>query len=42
LFRRKLGKVAPYVVQDVTVNAGFVSVGITIDTVDFAGQSIRC
>jgi hypothetical protein len=36
------GKVAPYGVYDVTANAGFVSVGITSDTAQFAAQSIRC
>jgi hypothetical protein len=36
------GKVAPYGVYDVTANAGFVSVGITSDTAEFAAQSIRC
>ena len=29
---KKLGKVVPYGVYDVTANAGFVSVGITSDT----------
>jgi hypothetical protein len=29
-------------VYDVTANAGFVSVGITSDTAEFAVQSIRC
>ena len=32
----------PYGVYDVTANAGFVSVGITSDTAEFAVQSIRC
>jgi hypothetical protein len=36
------GKVVPYGVYDVTANAGFVSVGITSDTAEFAVQSIRC
>jgi hypothetical protein len=36
-----LGKVVPYGVYDVTANAGFVSVGITSDTAEFAVQSIR-
>ena len=36
-----LGKVVPYGVYDVTANAGFVSVGITSDTAQFAVQSIR-
>ena len=39
---KKLGKVVPYGVHDVTANTGFVSVGITSDTAEFAVQSIRC
>ena len=39
---KELGKVAPYGVYDVTANAGFVSVGVTSDTAQFAVQSIRC
>src|SRR5260370_42647627 len=39
---KKLGKVVPYGVYDVTANAGFVSVGITSDTAGVAMQSIRC
>jgi hypothetical protein len=39
---KKLGKIVPYGVYDVTANAGFVSVGITSDTAEFAVQSIRC
>ena len=39
---RIVGKVVPYGVYDVTANAGFVSVGITSDTAEFAVQSIRC
>ena len=39
---KDLGKVAPYGVYDVAANAGFVSVGITADTAEFAVQSIRC
>jgi hypothetical protein len=39
---KTLGKVVPYGVYDVTANAGFVSVGITSDTAEFAVQSIRC
>ena len=35
------GKVAPYGVYDVTANEGFVNVGITADTAEFAVQSIR-
>ena len=38
---KELGKVAPYGVYDVSANAGFVSVGITADTAEFAVQSIR-
>jgi hypothetical protein len=39
---KKLGKVVPYGVYDMTANAGFVSAGITSDTAEFAVQSIRC
>ena len=39
---KKLGKVVPYGVYDMTANAGFVSVGITSDTAEFAVASIRC
>jgi hypothetical protein len=39
---KKLGKVVPYGVYDVTANAGFVNVGITSDAAEFAVQSIRC
>src|SRR5580704_11793583 len=39
---KTLGKVAPYGVYDMTANIGFVSVGITSDTAEFAVQSIRC
>jgi hypothetical protein len=38
---KELGKVAPYGVYDVTANTGFVNVGITSDTAEFAVQSIR-
>jgi hypothetical protein len=38
---KELGKAVPYGVYDVTANAGFVSVGITSDTAEFAVQSIR-
>jgi len=38
---KQLGKVVPYGVYDVTANAGFVSVGVTSDTAEFAVQSIR-
>ncbi len=39
---KQLGKVVPYGVYDVAANVGFVSVGITSDTAEFAVQSIRC
>jgi len=39
---KELGKVAPYGIYDVTANTGFVNVGITADTAEFAVQSIRC
>jgi hypothetical protein len=39
---KKLGKVVPYGVYDVTANTGLVSVGITSDTAEFAVASIRC
>ena len=38
---KELGKVAPYGVYDVATNEGFVNVGITADTAEFAVQSIR-
>ena len=38
---KALGKVAPYGVYDVTANEGWVNVGITADTAEFAVQSIR-
>jgi Rhodopirellula transposase DDE domain len=38
---KELGKVVPYGIYDVTANAGFVSLGITADTAQFAAQSIR-
>ena len=38
---KEKGKVAPYGVYDVTANTGYVSVGITADTAEFAVQSIR-
>ena len=37
----ELGKAVPYGVYDVTANAGFVSVGITSDTAEFAVEAIR-
>ena len=39
---KTLGKVAPYGVYDVTANEGWVSLGITSDTAEFAVASIRC
>lgn len=39
---KELGKVVPYGVYDVTANAGFVSLGITADTAEFAVHSIQC
>jgi Rhodopirellula transposase DDE domain len=36
-----LGKVVPYGVYDVAANEGFVSVGVTSDTAEFAVASIR-
>ena len=36
-----LGKVAPYGVYDVTLNNGFVNVGISHDTAEFAVASLR-
>jgi hypothetical protein len=36
-----LGKVAPYGVYDFTANEGWVSLGITSDTAEFAAASIR-
>jgi len=38
---KTLGKVVPYGIYDVGANEGFVSVGITSDTAEFAVQSIR-
>lgn len=38
---KKLGKVAPYGVYDVTQNVGWVSVGISSDTAEFAVESVR-
>jgi hypothetical protein len=36
-----VGKVSPYGVYDMARNEGWVSVGITHDTAEFAGESIR-
>ena len=38
---RELGKAVPYGVYDVAANAGFVNVGITSDTAEFAVEAIR-
>jgi hypothetical protein len=38
---KELGKVAPYGVYDIAANTGFVSVGITADTAEFAVASIH-
>src|ERR1700693_4567871 len=38
---KQIGKVAPYGVYDITADAGWVSVGITHDTAEFAVASIR-
>ena len=38
---KELGKVVPHGIYDPTANAGWVSVGITHDTAEFAVQSIR-
>jgi len=38
---KELGKAVPYGVYDVGANEGFVSVGITADTAEFAVRSIR-
>jgi hypothetical protein len=39
---KERGKVVPYGVYDMFGNVGFVSIGITSDTAEFAVQSIRC
>ena len=38
---KQLGKVAPYGVYDLTANEGWVSVGISRDTAEFAVESVR-
>jgi len=38
---KELGKAVPYGIYDVSANEGWVSVGITSDTAEFAVQSIR-
>jgi Rhodopirellula transposase DDE domain len=37
----KLGKVAPYGVYDIAADAGWISLGVTCDTAEFAVASIR-
>lgn len=39
---KKLGKVSPYGVYDLSENKGWVSVGISTDTAEFAVNTIRC
>lgn len=39
---KDLGKVSPYGVYDLSKNKGWVSVGISADTAEFAVHSIRC
>jgi len=38
---KKLGKVAPYGVYDIGADAGWISLGVTCDTAEFAVASIR-
>src|SRR5215813_6580868 len=38
---KKLGKVAPYGIYDVTANEGFVNVGVTSDTAEFRSEERR-
>ena len=38
---KELGKAVPYGIYDVAANTGFVSVGITSDTAEFAVEAIR-
>jgi hypothetical protein len=38
---KALGKVVPYGIYDIAANAGWVSLGITSDTAEFAVNSIR-
>lgn len=38
---KALGKVVPYGIYDIGANAGWISLGITSDTAEFAVQSIR-
>ena len=39
---KRLGKISPYGVYDLSKNNGWVSVGISADTAEFAVNSIRC
>ena len=39
---KNLGKVSPYGVYDISRNKGWVNVGISADTAEFAVHSIRC
>jgi hypothetical protein len=39
---KELGKVVPYGIYDLADNSGWVSVGITSDTAEFAVNAIRC
>jgi hypothetical protein len=39
---KDLGKVVPYGVYDLADDSGWVSVGITGDTAQFAVNAIRC
>jgi len=39
---KRLGKVSPYGVYDLSKNKGWVSVGISADTAEFAVNTIRC
>jgi hypothetical protein len=41
-FKGELGRVSPYGVYDMHDNSGWVSVGISADTSEFAVESIRC
>jgi len=38
---KKLGKVAPYGIYDIAINKGWVSVGVSKDTAQFAVNSVR-
>ena len=41
-FPEESGKAAPYGIYDITRNEGFVNIGISSDTAEFAVNSIRC